>query len=83
MAQRYRIFAYSAIHNTKQQSMDLQNDQQLEDASYAQRVAESFAQRLNSQIFMGANDWRSSVEAYEHVETNPGYTFNVAGTPMG
>jgi hypothetical protein len=82
MATRYRIFAYSKLHNTKQQSMDLQNDTQLANPQYAQQVANSFAQRLNHQIFMGSNDWVGSTEPYEHVE-NSGYNFNLPNNPMG
>jgi len=68
MATRYRVYAYSPLHNQKQQSMDLTNDIMLESAGYAQQHADAFAQRLNSQFHMHTSDWRGSIEAYQHVE---------------
>jgi hypothetical protein len=50
--------------------MDLWDNNFLEDASYAQRMADSYADRLNQQTYLGTRDWRGSIEAYEHVD-NP------------
>ena len=72
MTTRYRILAYSPTHHQTQQSMDLQNDVQLESPAYAQQAATSYAQRLNSQFFMHSCDWVGSIEAYEYVP-NPHY----------
>jgi len=75
MAQRYRITAHSRQANQTQQSMDLINDQNLADAQYAQRVAESFAARLNREFFLTVNDWQGSIEVYEHIENPQPYQF--------
>ena len=69
MSTRYRIYAYSALHNQKQQSMDLTNDAMLENQSYAQQHADAFAQRLNGQFHMHTSDWVGSIEAYQY-QTN-------------
>ena len=66
MAQRYRVYAYSPLHNQLQQSMDLTNDSQLESPAYAQQHADAFAQRLNTQFHMHTSDWQGSIEAYQH-----------------
>jgi hypothetical protein len=68
MSTRYRIYAYSALHNQKQQSMDLTNDTMLENQSYAQQTANNYAERLNRDFFMHSCDWVGSIEAYEHQE---------------
>jgi hypothetical protein len=46
--------------------MDLLDDAMLSDAGYAQQHAQSYAQRLNQNFFMHANDWVPSIEAYDH-----------------
>jgi hypothetical protein len=81
MAVRYRIYAYSSLRNEKQQSMDLINDTFLSDPNYAQQAANSFAGRLNQSFFMRANDWKPSIEAYEHVENPDPYL--LPGGPDG
>ena len=72
MATRYRIFAYSPSLNQKQQSMDLMNDTLLENQGYAQQVAQSFASRLNQNIFMHVTDWQADIEPYEHIDNHWG-----------
>ena len=69
MSTRYRIYAYSQTHHQKQQYMDLLDDAMLSDAGYAQQHAQSYAQRLNQNFFMHANDWTPSIEAYEHQDS--------------
>jgi hypothetical protein len=79
MSTRYRVYAYSASQHQKQQQMDLIDDVLLENASYAQQRAQSFAERLNREMFLRAIDWTPSIEAYEHVE-NP-QPFELPGQP--
>jgi len=67
MATRYRIFAYSPTHNQKQQQHDLMDNALLADPAYAQQVAESYANGLNSNFFLHVCDWKPSIEAYEHI----------------
>jgi hypothetical protein len=68
MATRYRVLASSQQVGQKQQSMDLVGDPMLGDPAYAQRCADSYAMKLNSDFKMHTCDWVGSIEPYEHVD---------------
>ena len=68
MATRYRVLASSQQTGQKQQSMDLVGDPMLGDSAYAQRCANSYAQKLNSDFKLHVCDWVGSIEPYEHVD---------------
>jgi hypothetical protein len=73
--QEYTINAYSPSLN---QSINLaQGNPALLDQQYAQKVADSFAYRLNQQRHMKATDWegRAIFEAVG-IETLPNYLFH-------
>jgi hypothetical protein len=67
MATRYRVLAHSQSQGQTQQSMDLANDPMLADPAYAQRCADSYAGKLNSDFKMHCCDWKGRIEPYEHV----------------
>lgn len=68
MATRYRVLASSQQVGQKQQCMDLVGDVHLGDPSYAQRCANSYADRLNRDFKMHTCDWVGAIEPYEHVD---------------
>jgi len=70
MATRYRILAYSQQHNQLQQQHDLINEA-IENPHIAMMTATAYAQKLNSEFFLGSCDWQGRTEAYEYL-SNPG-----------
>jgi hypothetical protein len=70
MATRYRILAYSQLHNQLQQQHDLVNEA-IENPQLAMMTAQAYAQKLNSEFFLGSCDWQARIEAYEYL-SNPG-----------
>jgi hypothetical protein len=67
MATRYRILASSQQTGQRQQSMDLVGDAMLGDPAYAQRCADNYARKLNSDFKLHVCDWIGIIEPYEHV----------------
>jgi hypothetical protein len=68
MTTRYRVLAFSPSQGQTQQLMDLVGDAMLGDPTYAQRCADSYAMKLNSDFKMHCCDWVGRIEAYQHVD---------------
>lgn len=63
MSEIYEITAHSPSKNQTQREFDEDSlkGRHTTDAKLAQRKADSFAQRLNQQRFLGAADWRARI----------------------
>ena len=57
----YIILAHSRTKNQTQREINLMSPHS-SDARDAQRIADSFAQRLNERKALGASDWQGSFE---------------------
>lgn len=62
----YQIVGYSPTVNESIQELDLQDDKPIEDATMAQRRADTWALRLNQEQRMGTADWRGEIRAITH-----------------
>lgn len=62
----YQIVGYSATMNEAIQELDLEDDKPIEDASWAQRRADNWALRLNSEQRMGTQDWVGQIREITH-----------------
>ena len=68
--EEYIIKAHSTTANITQRELQLMGSQP-SNAREAQMLADSFAQRMNTQVFQGATDWVGIIEAVDaqHVRT--------------
>ena len=76
--QEYTINAYSPSLNQSIREFNLaQGNPALLDQQYAQKVADSFAYRLNQQRHMKATDWEGrAIFESVGIETLPNYLFH-------
>ena len=69
----YAILAFSYSKNETQRELNLENNPRVTDQAYAQKIAESFAMRLNQNQFLNATDWVARIELINDPVPQPGF----------